>query len=258
MLPNTVKDIIHQLIGQVVSSHGSTGSDALIWQPPLVGFARAADPLFRRLKQVAHPGHLLPSDLLEGASSVIVYFIPFQESITRGNAEGDSPSMGWAKAYQETNELITLINAEISTYLQSEGLQCSTIPPTHNFDPASLLSPWSHRHAAYIAGLGTLGLNRMLITEKGCAGRLGSLVTELELTPTIRAEQDYCLYLHDGSCSACIERCPCGALGFDDLDRHRCYARLCANEKELSLDGPADVCGKCCCGLPCSSRNPAG
>lgn len=36
------------------------------------------------------------------------------------------------------------------------------------------MSEWSHRHAAYIAGLGIFGINNMLITNKGCVGRIPS------------------------------------------------------------------------------------
>ncbi len=35
---------------------------------------------------------------------------------------------------------------------------------------------WSHKSAAAIAGLGSFGLHRMLITDAGCAGRCGSLL----------------------------------------------------------------------------------
>ena len=118
------------------------------------------------------------------------------------------------------------------------------------------MSAWSHRHVAYIAGLGTFGLNRMLITEKGCGGRIGSIVTELELAPDERIKGDHCLYLHNGSCTACLDRCPCRALQKDNFNRQKCYERLLENEARLQLEGYADVCGKCCCGLPCSVKNP--
>ncbi len=251
-----MKDLITQFIERIVSGQASSGSAAKTWRSAIVGFARADDPLFERLKRSAHQGHLLPTDLLAGARSVIVYFLAFRETIMDGNVSGDAPSTAWAAAYQETNNLITLINTELESFLQSRGYRCGTIPATHNFDAESLLSPWSHRHAAHIAGLGTFGLNRMLITQMGCGGRIGSMVTELELAPSQGPGQENCLYLHDGSCGVCIERCPCGALTHDGFDRRRCYERLLENEKGLNLEGRADVCGKCCCGLPCSSRNP--
>jgi epoxyqueuosine reductase QueG len=118
------------------------------------------------------------------------------------------------------------------------------------------MSAWSHRHAAYIAGLGTFGLNRLLITEQGCCGRLGSLATDLVLIPTPRPEGEFCLHRAGGSCTKCVRKCIRNALGMDTFDRHACYQTLLDNEARLGMSGHADVCGKCSCGLPCSSRNP--
>ena len=59
---------------------------------------------------------------------------------------------------------------------------------------------------------GRFGVHRMLITPAGCAGRLGSLVTEAELGdhPVIETE----------------EACPVQALKEGDFDRRRCWDRL--------------------------------
>jgi epoxyqueuosine reductase QueG len=251
-----MKDLISQQIEEVIAGYLSSGSDQGLWKTPLIGYASAADPLFKHLKRSAHQGHLLPTDLLEGARTVIAYFLPFAEAILSSNARGDLPSIEWAYAYNQTNELITLINKGLELLFHTKGYRACTIPATHNFDPISLMSAWSHRHVAYIAGLGTLGLNRMLITEKGCGGRIGSMVTELELAPDERIKGDYCLYFHNGSCSSCLDRCPCEALQKDTFNRQKCYERLLENEAKLYFKGYADVCGKCCCGLPCSVKNP--
>jgi epoxyqueuosine reductase QueG len=56
---------------------------------------------------------------------------------------------------------------------------------------------WSERHAAYVAGLGTFGIHGALITEKDCSGRIGSVVTDLEIAPTPRPYTrvyEYCPY----------------------------------------------------------------
>jgi epoxyqueuosine reductase QueG len=251
-----MKDLISQCIEGVIAGHLSSESGQVLWKAPLIGYASAADPLFKDLKRSAHQGHLLPTDLLEGAKTVIAYFLPFAEAVLSGNASGELPSIEWAYAYNQTNEMITLINKGLELFLHGKGYRACSIPATHNFDPISLMSAWSHRHVAYIAGLGTLGLNRMLITEKGCGGRIGSIVTELELAPDERIKGDYCLYLHNGSCSVCLDRCPCSALQKDNFNRQKCYERLLENEARLHLEGHADVCGKCCCGLPCSEKNP--
>jgi epoxyqueuosine reductase QueG len=251
-----MKKLICQQIEGSIAGYLSSGSDQVLWKAPIIGYASAVDPLFMHLKRSAHQGHLLPTDLLEGAKTVIAYFLPFAESIVTSNASGELPSTEWAYAYNQTNELITLINKGLESRLNNEGYRACAIAATHNFDAISLMSAWSHRHVAYIAGLGTFGLNRMLITDKGCAGRIGSIVTELELTPDKRIKGDYCLYLHNGSCSACLDKCPCSALKKDNFNRQQCYERLLENEARLHLEGHADVCGKCCCGLPCSVKNP--
>ncbi len=59
-------------------------------------------------------------------------------------------------------------------------------------------SNWSERHVAYISGLGTFSLSKGIITEKGMAGRLISLVTDAPLPPTPRAYTElyeYCIPL---------------------------------------------------------------
>jgi epoxyqueuosine reductase len=51
------------------------------WEEPLLGIAAAEDPLFPRLRQAVRPTHGLPADLLPGARTVIVYFLPFAAGI---------------------------------------------------------------------------------------------------------------------------------------------------------------------------------
>jgi hypothetical protein len=55
---------------------------------------------------------------------------------------------------------------------------------THNFNEEDLTAGWSHKSVAFVAGLGTFGVNRMLITPAGCAGRFGSMVISAEIPPT--------------------------------------------------------------------------
>jgi epoxyqueuosine reductase QueG len=251
-----MKEIIEQILLQTIRKYSAETKTANFWREPLTGYASAADPLFPQLKDVAHQGHFLPTDLLAGAKTVITFFIPYKKEIGQNNAKGRQASREWAEAYGRTNDLIGHINEALSSILDAQGFRTATVQATHNFDQQTLLSAWSHRHVAYIAGLGTFGLNRLLITEQGCCGRLGSLVTDLELDPTPKPEKESCLYHVDGSCKKCIEKCVARALGLDTFDRESCYRILLENEARLQLPGNADVCGKCSCGLPCSFTNP--
>jgi len=250
-LKKTIADLIENYIADF-SRTSSTG-----WGRPHIGYARADDPLFARLKEIVRPTHELPRDFLDDARTVITYFLPFREELMESNKEGRHSSRLWGMAYIETNRLINDMNRYLEGELKGMGCKAAFVPATHNFDVETLMSDWSHRSAAYIAGVGTFGLNHMLITESGCCGRIGSLVTNLELEPTPRYSRELCLYRAEGSCGRCVEKCVNDALHFSGLDRHRCHEMLLENGKRLSdLGGLVDVCGKCMVGVPCAMGIP--
>ena len=226
------------------------------WKTPLVGFADAGDPLFGELKTAVRPSHGLPEDLLPGARTVIAYFLPFDPSIPRSNHRGTFSSEAWAVAYIETNRLIAVINERLNELLEHKGFRGTRLPATHNFDEEQLMSDWSHKHVAHIAGIGSFGRHHMLITDKGCCGRLGSVVTDAVIASTPRSQQERCLFKFDGSCRKCEQRCPKKALGEDPFRRHACYDRLLENARLHERHGLADVCGKCAAIVPCSFTDP--
>jgi epoxyqueuosine reductase QueG len=225
------------------------------YRSPLVGFADAADPRFRDLRQLAEPTHLLPTDLLSTARSVIAFFLPLAPEIIEANrAHRREIALAWALAYVETNELIAQIGRHLADALAERGFTVATEPPTHNFDPETLISRWSHKSVAVIAGLGSFGLHRMVITPAGCAGRFGTLVVDAELEPTSQPPgplPHYCKYLIDGSCTVCVDRCPVGALTVDGLDKQLCNRWLLCAAGRFKAIGTADACGKCATG-PCA------
>ncbi len=113
---------------------------------------------------------------------------------------------------------------------------------------------------AFIAGLGSFGLHRMLITDSGCAGRFGSVVTDADIPFTTPPAKERCLYFHDGSCWECITRCPVKAPSMDGaIDKQRCNGRLLGlargfDAKGFDPEDVADACGKCAIG-PCSLQS---
>ncbi|MBP2636344.1 MAG: queG 3 [Firmicutes bacterium] len=253
-----IQQWISTLIKDYVSEYSGRNGCKSEWQEPLAGFVNASDERFATLKESVSATHALPGDLLPDARTVIVYFIPFVERIATSNVQGDTCSYEWAAAYIETNKLIFDLNTYLSGQLGQKGYASCLIPATHNFDEVKLISDWSHRHIAHLAGLGTFGLNNMRITEKGCCGRIGSLITSAVVEPTQASGQENCLYKHEGLCQKCISRCPEQALTIEGFDRHRCYSAKCLeNARTYSQLGVADACGKCLVNVPCSWRNPA-
>lgn len=251
-----MKPSIEKVIEDVVREFEKHEEITTRWKKPLVAYADAADPLFKMLKQVAAPDHYEPFDINPDAESVITYFLPFEDSVVISNTGGSDCSKEWAMAYIETNKLITEINDRLIWFLNTSGWRTEKLPKELNMNRDTLKSVWSNRHVSYIAGLGTFGINNMLITENGCCGRLGNVVTSLKLEPTERPDHEYCLKKLDGSCGVCSENCMVGALD-DGFDRFSCNEVLKVNAAGFEELGEAQCCGKCLTGLPCSTRNPA-
>lgn len=228
------------------------------YREPLVGFAAADDPRFPDLRRLADPTHLMPHDLLAGARSAVSFFLPFNQQVVKANARHrEQVAHEWAEAYVETNALIERIAAHLIELLDERNVRAAAEPPTHNFDPVTLASHWSHKSIAVIAGLGSFGLHHMVITDSGCAGRFGSLVIDADLPITPAKAWERCLYYYDGSCLECVFRCPVGALDEDgDIDKQRCWSRCLDVASDYEHLGRADVCGKCATG-PCSLESAA-
>lgn len=261
---DTVNFNLHEFIQQTISSFVAAKGIEKMWKAPLTALLSADNPLLPSLRQAVSGDHLLPEDLLPSAKSIIVYFLPFENRIIESNLKGEVASEEWARAYVLTNALLAFINENIEVFLNQHGFNATKIMATHNFDEKTLMSRWSHRHIAWIAGLGTFGINNMLITRQGCCGRFGSLLTDansqqlgISVTDS-RPLPEKCLNKINGSCGLCHKKCSSGAYnGKGSFDRHKCY-ETCLNNAELYKSiGHADVCGKCLVGLPCSSKDPS-
>ncbi|MBM7624475.1 epoxyqueuosine reductase [Sporohalobacter salinus] len=241
-----VKELIREIIEEtVINSNTDTE-----YRQPLVGFANTDDKDFKRLKEIITSEYKLPTDILSNAKTVIAFFIPFAKEVIEANDNQTGCALEWAIAYDETNELISEICIRLQEELEEVGIKVGWQSATHNFDEERLISFWSHRSVAKICGLGDFGLNRMLITEQGSAGRYGSLVIDHYLTPSAKFTETPCLYYQDGSCGVCVERCPTEALTKEEFDRQLCYKFVLKNnemfQKKLkNFDGIFDVCGKC-------------
>lgn len=252
---------IRGLAEKFVSGYRSARSRNLWWRAPLLASAEV-DDRFELLPRMAASDHLHPRDLLPSAKALMVFFVPFVRGLAEENAFGQTPCRNWGIAYVETNELIVALCQHIRDYLEGLGHRCAVAPPTHNFDPVALTSRWSHKHLGHLAGLGRFGHNAQLITPEGCAGRLGSLVTEAELgdSPLVEEAREACLHKAGRRCLECVVRCPVGALSGEGLDRHKCWTRLRWNRQNAGsladLPGNTHVCGKCVVGIPCSHVNP--
>lgn len=262
-----VKTYLAELIRKSVQEYQARPDVATEYGEPLIGVADAMDSYIQNLPHVIDRGHDLPQDVLPGAKTILAYYAPFTKSIARANENGERlASEVWARAYEETNAMFGLINERIIAAVEQFGGRAAVSPQASTFSQEKLISGWSHRHIAYAAGLGTFGINNMLLTRKGCCGRFSTVITDLALETDHHMEEDLCLYRKNGACGACVQHCPAGALTKEGYDRFRCYA-LCRENAEIytmfgssytNEDGTgansigSEVCGKCVTGVPCT------
>jgi epoxyqueuosine reductase QueG len=224
-----------------------------IFDPPLVAVASAQDQFWERLKQpeVVGPHHLSPTVWLSGARSVLSCFLPFTEPVRLANRSQGWPATEWLYARYEGEEFNRSVRRFLVESLQKAGGRAVAPALDERFAVVDRRSNWSERHAAFIAGLGTFSLNRSLITSRGAAGRLASLVTDLDFEPTPRPYtevEEYCTH-----CGGCIPRCPPQAIDQNGKNNAVCSDFL---DETLLRFKPRYGCGKCQTAVPCEARRP--
>jgi epoxyqueuosine reductase QueG len=249
------------------SPANSFGGEYRFYEPPLIAVASASDPLFAEMKspQAVGPMFMLPREWLPGAATVISYFLPFTLKIRRSNRSLGPASPEWLHARFPGEEFNNLMRRFIISETEKAGGRAlaPVINPGFVSDFEIYTSNWSERHVAFIAGLGTFGLNRGLITKKGMAGRFGSVITDLKLPVTRRPYDSpfqYCPFLSDGSCGACIDRCPTAAITPSGKDKAACHQYLFFTNPMKAFNEPFgyphSACGKCQTAVPCEDMIP--
>lgn len=159
---------------------------------------------------------------VEDSKSVIVLARRLLIGIGRLKGSDDRHRQYSAELILTDLEEITL---KLIYFLEDHGYPSITVPPMH-FDPRNYApngdsrGPLSLPHAAVEAGLGTLGLNLMLLTpEYGPRVLLGGVLTRAELEPDRPLAAPLCL---GEACGRCLLACPADAILHWGLDKGRC------------------------------------
>ena len=210
----------------------------------VVGFAPVSawdtDPLVSsRIEPVSRP-----KSIMKNARSVIVIGIPISPATL-----STAPSIAYAEAYKVINTMLDQTSQRVAMELMALGYDAMPIPRDgyHGLDGLreSASAFFSHRHAAYLAGLGTFGENNMLISaEYGPGIRYTSILTDAELPYGYPLGSEVCIH-----CGQCVRACPKGALtrGLypeNITDKDKCIDRSAElNEKGIS---PCGLCISVC------------
>lgn len=158
--------------------------------------------------------------------------------------------------YRTVNALLDMCALKCALHLQRNGYSAVAIPASQTTSTAGIAADFPHKTAANLAGLGFMGKSGLFIsTDYGPCVRLATVLTNCPL-PEGQMLQPQC-----GSCRACVEACPSGAI-VGNAWRLGCSrddivdAALCSRfmKDKFGMIGRGSVCGICAAVCPVGSK----
>lgn len=138
---------------------------------------------------------------------VVIALEHFEPVLNSGNLQ--IIQYGVHQLYHEIDRILYAL----SRFLSKKGFKAVSLPaylPIDMDKGSGLIGEVSLRHAAQCAGLGEIGLNRLLITPQyGPRVRLGAVITSADLAPDEPFKGELC---KREKCAACVRACPVGAI----------------------------------------------
>jgi epoxyqueuosine reductase len=206
---------------------------------PLVGVAptdRWKTPLF----DPWIPEEFHPQSIFQEAVSVIVIGLPVSLPIIE-----TTPSIYYHELYRTINTMLDQYGYRLSTFLNNKGYSSIFIPRDGYGDISILIENpvafFSHKHAAYLAGLGNFGVNNTLLTkEYGPRVRFTSIFTSADLPCDPLMEEILCI-----RCMDCVTYCPVGAICEQDYPEGIINKKVCSRYSEQLRNRHISPCGVC-------------
>lgn len=172
----------------------------------------------------------------------ISFALPFSKAVIAQITE--APTKLYFKHYRMANEYLDHTATALCQLLIAQGFDAAAIPASQSVSADGLAGTFPHKTAAVLCGLGSIGENGLLLTQKFGAGvRLSTVFTSKPL-PQAQKAPDLCRH-----CGACAHACPAGAIygtpfrrDAEMLDRSLCSAYMKKAYRDI---GRGSVCGRC-------------
>lgn len=185
----------------------------------------------------------------EKYSSALVFAVPYGEQL----AIRDYTEEKFEKGIQDARKILEGIVARIEEALSAEGV-AYYVPPVAQSSEEELVAPFSFKYAAVRAGLGWIGKNDVVITEKyGPRVRLSAILIDHVFPYGTAITESRC----PGSCDTCVKICPYHALHNVKWDIHKQRReiidyKLCNQKRSLYIEkhGRKNACGLCLAACP--------
>ena len=167
-----------------------------------------------------------PRSLLEGARSVVM--LATDHAAAAPESTGPGPGRGRVARYAWGDDYHGLLRGRLNRLAAWLERRMPGSRSRGVVDSA----PLAERDFAWLAGLGWFGKNTMLIDrDAGSFFLLSALVTDIDLPAHDTPVADHC-----GTCTACLDACPTGALPAPRL----LDARRCISSITIEDHGPID------------------
>jgi epoxyqueuosine reductase len=163
-----------------------------------------------------------PTKLFPGAKTVITLLLNYYPSEKQNDRAPKIAKYAYGEDYHE------IIREKLKRLLQNIKYRIGDIQGRGFVDSAPVLE----RSWAVQSGLGWVGKNGNFINKKsGSFFFIATLITDLKIEPDPPFLKDYC-----GTCTACIDHCPTGAILPDKvIDASRCISYFTIELKEALI-----------------------
>lgn len=187
---------------------------------------------------------LNPEDNPFGLGFAISYVVPLSGAVVDGIT--DHPTHTYFHHYRTINTFIDNTSLKVGLMLANEGYNYAAIPASQSVN--GLQGIFSHKYAASLSGLGTIGKSGLFLSEWfGPRVRLGTILTDCPFDVVNAGPKSIC-----GDCRLCAESCPAMAIRGEEWkpgdDREIIIdAKACSDymKKAFQHIGRGAVCGIC-------------
>ncbi len=179
-----------------------------------------------------------------GLPFAVSFTVPLSEAIV--DSINGEPTHTYFHHYRSVNALIDNVSLRAGIMLGKEGFRYVPVAASQSVN--GLQGIFSHKYAAYLAGLGYVGRSGLFISsENGPRVRLGTILTDYPFECNEELVPFGC-----GDCRLCTESCPAMAIRGEDwypgIEREKIVdAKACSDymKKAYQHIGRGVVCGIC-------------